>query len=581
MDIHQEFTDRIEPTINKPHADLPFEPNVASCQEWADSLPILNPQTTAEMISNATLGLLSINIDDIKKFNLLEIINPCLIKLLSTSAEAAENVNLPLSKKLSDLSSKTLQVLANTGSIYMDIACSTRFMAMGEKTDSPPFSNEQKTRVLHNAIELLGMAQLFKSLLYMQVDNSFWNDTNAIFSLAEKLRIHQTQSPTLDGDRTTSIEDEFKKIHFFHLAQPNRFRQRDINAIQRILSLHVSSISISHTPDKHTEFYIDLSSSSAISTVPNSISKNDHYRFINNDELVSFMQSDQVIAPENHGTISLVSDQPILPKQTANQLLSSWSTSSSRKTPRHEQIEEITVYPGFDSILKALIIKRNPHHFNEKLPEEKKSSIDFEIENLHLVPLEDHQKNQHTFNDLDMNRVLKATAENSLSADNIWKKKRPVKPGEKGEAMNAEMKDSSLQGLRFEVPSDNKALLKVNDLIGIETTDNPLQLAIIRRLNHLNEGVVTVGVEMMSPHLKIANITFKDKERSPEAVIFLQGIPAINQPDSSITPLSLESTYEDIVLKVKDTVSHYQIDKSLETNQVFIQYEVLKKANLD
>ena len=584
MDTHKEFTDRIRPIIIKSHVDLPFEPNITSCHEWINTLPILNPQSTADMMSTASRALLSTPISPIDKFNISEAVKPCVVKLLSTCISTTEGAKLPLTKKQSDLSTQTLEVLTNFHSIYMGIACSTSFMKIDvtrNDEDTPQFSEQQKGLVIYRAIEFLGIIQFFKSLLYTQTDQGFWNDANALFALAEGLHIHQFDYLKIDGEKSTSIENEFKTIHFFHLAQPNRFRQSDIKTIQCILSIHASNILMSSAHEQSAGFYVDLSSSTPISHTSNLTATNNQCRFIDNENLVEFMQSDQVIAPERHGAISLISDKPILPKKTIRQLLPSWSTAQSRQAPRHDQTEEITVYPGFDSIIRALILKQNPNHFSKKSVPQKKNPLDFGIENLHLIPMDEHQKSHHSVNDTDMNRALKASAENSLSSNSIWKKKRSVKPGEKGEAMEAQMNDASLQGLRFKVSANNNALLKASDLIGIQTKNESLQLAIIRRINKLEDGDISVGVEVMAPSLKIANIKFHDKESTPKPVIFLQGIPAINQPDTIISPLLLENTHEDIVLKMKDKVSYYSIDKTIETNQVFTHYTVLKETNLD
>ena len=366
------------------------------------------------------------------------------------------------------------------------------------------------------------------------------------------------------------------RIHFFHLAQPNRFRQRDINTIQRILSLHVGNISISHVHEKLAGFYIDLSSSSGISIVPDLLSDNGHYRFLNNGELVSFLQSNQVIAPEKQSSISLVSDNPILPKQTINQLLPSWSIPKNRKTPRHDQTEEILVYPGFNSILKALILKKNPDYFN------KENILNsFDIENLDLVPLDEHQQSKSLASEFDIHRAFKATAKKPLSSNDIWENNSSIKHGEKGEMMEAESSNASLQGLCFQVSTDNKPLLRANDLIGTQSKNGTLHLAIIRRLNRDKNGDITVGVEVMSATPKIAYITFHDKERSPVPAIFIQGAPSDKQSDSIITPLLLKGMYENITIKLTDKTNNYRIDSIFETNLIFTRYNVLKLAGID
>ena len=584
MDMHKQFTDRIRPTSNKSHVDLPFEPNVTSFQQWADSLPILNPRLSASMMTTASQALLSADINPTDKLHIAEAAQPCLLKLLSACNDKIEGAKLPFIRSLTEIFKGTIEVLTNLRLIYIDIACSPDFMSTDvskEGIDNALFSDEQKSLVICRAIEMLRIIQFVKSLIYKQVGNDFWANTNALLSFAESLDIHQLSHLTNDGGSNTSVEDEFKKIQYFHLANTNRLGQRDIKAVQRILALQASDILMSSTFDESSSFYIDLSSSSPINHIAEINETNNQYRFMNNEQLEKFMLSEQVVAAEKHGAISLVSNNPILPKKTISKVLSSWSTQQNRQVARQNQTEEITIYPGFESIIRALILKKNPDYFGKKVVHAKKNPLDFGVENLRLIPMEDHQKNHHSLSDTDMNRALKATAENALSDNSIWGKKSRTKPGEKGEEMEAKTNDSSLQGLRFKVSATNKPLLKASDLIGVQAKTGSLQLAIIRRINNLDDGDVSVGIEMMSPHLKIANIKFHDEEQSPKPVIFLQGVPAINQPDSIISPLFLENTHEDIVLKTKDKMSYYSIDKTIETNQVFSHYTVSKGAELD
>ena len=584
MDTQKKFKDRIRPTVIKSQVDLPFEPNITSCLEWADSLPVLNTTSTADMMSVASQALLTTDINPLDKFKISEAVKPCVIKLLSICSEELERASLPLTKKLSEISSKTLTVLTNFSLIYIDIACSTGFMDVGTSGDSKEsfdFSEHQRGLVLHRALELLEVIQFLQSLLYKQVSLDFWNRTNALFEFAESLCIHQHDYLTLDEDKSTTIENEFKEIHYFHLAASNRFRQSEIKTIQRILSLQSDNILITPTRDDASSFCVDLSSSSPAIPISDLSVSDNQYRFLNNERLIQFMQSNDIIAPERHGAISLVSKKPILSKGVIQQLLPSWRGVQSRKETRHEQSEEVTVYPGFDSIIRALIIKQNPDYFNQKTLTKINNPLNLDIDNLSLIPIDDHQRSQHLKNDASINKVLKASADNSLSANSIWGKKKSAKLGEKGESISAETNDTSLQGLRFKVSANNKALLKASDLIGIQTKNQTVQLAIIRRINTLQDGDISVGAEMMSPSLKIANIKPHDKEAPPKPVIFLQGIPTINQPDAIISPFLLDNAHEDIVLKTKDNVSTFSIGEIIETNQVFTHYTVSKETNLD
>ncbi|MDF1688267.1 MAG: GTPase-translation elongation factor [Cycloclasticus sp.] len=593
MDTQKKFKDRIRPTVIKSQVDLPFEPNITSCLEWADSLPVLNTTSTADMMSVASQALLTTDINPLDKFKISEAVKPCVIKLLSICSEELERASLPLTKKLSEISSKTLTVLTNFSLIYIDIACSTGFMDAGTSGDSKEsfdFSEHQRGLVLHRALELLEVIQFLQSLLYKQVSLDFWNRTNALFEFAESLCIHQHDYLTLDEDKSTTIENEFKEIHYFHLAASNRFRQSEIKTIQRILSLQSDNILITPTRDDASTFCVDLSSSSPAIPISDLSVSDNQYRFLNNERLIQFMQSDDIIAPERHGAISLVSKKPILSKEVIHQLLPSWRGVQSRKEARHEQSEEVTVYPGFDSIIRALILKQNPDYFNKKTLPTINDPLNLDIYDLSLIPIDDHQRSQYLKNEASINKILKsssinkalkAPADNSLSANSIWGKKKPVKLGEKGESLNAETNDTSLQGLNFKVHANNKALLKACDLIGIQTKNQVVHLAIIRHINTLQDGDISVGAQMMASSLKIANIKPHDKEAPQKPVIFLQGIPTINQPDAIISPFSLNNAHEDIVLKTKDNISTFSIGELIETNQVFTHYTVSKETNLD
>ena len=236
----------------------------------------------------------------------------------------------------------------------------------------------------------------------------------------------------------------------------------------------------------------------------------------------------------------------------------------------------MTVYPGFDSIIRALLIKQNPHYFKQK-----SNFLDTSLDSVDLVPIDQQQRSGYLLSAADTNKALKASSKNAFSSDSIWGGELSAKPGEKGESIDAITNDASLHGLRLTISADNKALLKANDLIGIQTKNENIQLAIIRRINTMPSKSISVGVEMMSPNLKIANITFHDKEKPPKPVLFLQGIPAINQPDAIISPLLIDNAQADIILKRNDAISTYLIDKTLETNQAFTHYTVLKDTNVD
>ena len=590
METYKQFTDRVNPTINKANALLPFKPTLSSYKEWEADLPLLNTQMTANLLLTAAQGLLSANISARVRFELAEATQTCLLKITSTVIDKTENVKLPLIKELESISFVILNVLSDFHASYIGIICSNDFLNIetsDNKAGAHLFSEQEKGLIIFRAIELLEIQQFIMAMVYKQPQGPFWNNANALFMLAEDLKIHQFDHLNMD-QQLVSIENAFKKLHFFHLASTNRFRQTDTQAIRAILAKHANDILLSAAHNEASSFYINLSSTKAILHLEEAFEENTGNRYLNNESLIQFMLSDQVIAKGKHGAISLHIDNPTLPKKTIKQLLSSWSTKQSRQNPRHKQHEEISVYPGFDSIIKALVSKHNPDAYKKKSNNSQANPADFKIDDLHLIPMGEHQQNHHDLNAKEINQVLKATARalkatthEAHSVDSIWTKHSPDKNAAKGEEVQAEIHDASLKGLLFQVSATNKPLLKASDLIGLQTKEESIQLAIVRQINTLSNNDVSVGVEMMSPKLKIAHIKFHDKKAPPRPVIFLKGIPAINQPDSIISPLLLENIHEDVILKTNHEKHSFSIDRIIDTNQVFTQYSISNNADVD
>jgi len=583
MDIQNHYKDRVSASVSTQAIDMPFEPNIESFKKWEQDLPLLDQHVSAEMLSTAVQAILSADISAVEKLELVEEAKHSLLRLYSVCKQAIENATFPLKKKQAESSSLLLGALTNCESIYSGLVSSKDFFAANtteEGKEEPIFSDNTKSLIIFRSLEVLAAIQLLMSITYQLPKSSFWNAVNALFECAESLNIHQLEHLKCNQEDRGSIEGEFKIIHFFHLALPNRFKQGDIESIQSILSAQTNDILLSKTKDDAFEFYVDISSSAPASHQATLTNTNEMMRFLSNESIVKFLLSDKAIAHETHGAVSKASGQATLPKKVINRLIPSLKSGHKRQSERHAHSEDITIYPGFESIIRALIIKQNPDIYKKETSANNPFSL--QKQDFELIPLE-HDSNKHhlRYDDSDANRALKASSENELSSNSIWGKKHTSKPGEKGQKLDAKIKDSSLKGMRFTVPGDSKSLLKTTDLVGVQTKIQSTQLAIIRSINNLEDGCVSVGVEMMSPNLKVAFIKSHDENVSTKPAIFLQGIPAINQPDAIISPYLLEQYDVDIVLKLNHKKTTYLIDKTIESNQVFTHYTVSKKTNVD
>jgi hypothetical protein len=585
MDKQKQFTDRIAPLIIRPEVVLPFEANIAAYKAWEEELPILDTKLTANMLCTAAQAILSSNLNALEKFNLAEQTLLCLSKVYLACKESIRNAKLPLAKKETELISQLLATLTSFNHLYLDIICSADFFKTwtdAEQKSIQVFSDAEKSQVLFRAIELLGLNQLLISLVYQVPKADFWNAVNVLFAIAFSLKLHQSEHLNIAEEDRVTIENEFKRIHFFYQAQTNRFKQLDIEAIWSILSLRSDDIVIAETADVSSIFYIDLESSSTLLKREKLNSNSGINCFFNTLELIQFMHNTMPVAQAKQGAVVLLTDQPSLSKEIIHQLISSWSTGQTRKSSRREQTEQIVIYPGFESIIRALMLKNNPDLTKQK---EKPAvgSAAFKLVDLELIPSEGTMLIQRDTRQRDssVNEMLKASSEHAFSSKNIWHNHHENTSGAKGEEMVAETLDISLEGLQFSITGNNKSLLKTGDLIGIQAPKQSLQLAIIRRINNMEGVNITVGVEMMSPSIKIANIRYLDKKTPSKPALFLQGIPSNNQPDAIISTLSLDNKDIDLVLSTKNEKTYFSLNKTIQTNQVFNHYSVLKKTNLE
>lgn len=581
MDKQKQFTDRLAALIIRPEVVLPFEANIAAYKTWEEELPVLDTKLTANMLCTAAQAILSANISAVKKFNLAEQTLFCLSRVYLACKESMRNAKLPLAKKEAELISQLLTTLTSSNHLYLDIICSTDFFktqANTEQNSTQLFPDSEKSLVLFRALELLGLRQLLMSLIYQSPKADFWNAVNALFAIASALKLHQSEHLNAAEEQMVTIENEFKKIHFFYQAQTNRFKQRDIETIQSILSLRSDDIVISKTAGEPPGFYLDLESSSTLVNLDKLSTSSGENCFFNTSKLIQFMHNEMPVAQAKHGALVLPTDKASLSKKIIHQLISSWDTGQTRKSSRHEQTEQIVVYPGFESIIRALMVKNSPDAYKPVT-----GAAAFKLPDLELIPVDDNRLIHRDIpqRDSTVNEMLKKSSEHAFSSKSIWHDHHENTSGTKGEEMIAETLDASLEGLQFNITANNKSLLKTGDLIGIQAPKQSLQLAIIRRINNLEGVNISVGVEMMSPNIKIANIRYLDKKTPPKPALFLQGIPSNNQPDSIISPLSLENTEVDLVLSTKNEKTYFSLDKKIQTNQIFSHYSVLKKTNVE
>ena len=552
-------------------AQLPFSATTEGVDSWLQSLPILNIDIVTDKLELASNAILSSQLDSFQKYLLVEQLTPNLYIFFDESIKSILDAKFPLRNKLNELTEKLLSIFDSFSGTYISIIKSDDFFA--ESTDKkgrvkPLFDDQQKALILHRALSMLGLMQIFSSLTYRDSAIKNWGEVNALFNIAQELSLSEDQTEINNQSQyiSSNIVDEYIKINYLHLALLNRFRQRDILKIHRLVTKHSPEISISNEKTEFSSFFIDLNTFSDILAISKYTEHLPSIRFFENEALVKHIAT---LTIEKNSEIPLETN--IIQK-----LLPCWQQSHSRQYARNVDTKKVLIYPGFNNIINKLSPNDTPSVLQgEKSAPVKRNS--FGLSDVDIVPIENGALQHESIrSEKDFVRTIKKSRDKFISSSDIWSKPAKNANTDNGNKLEATQQDASASGFLFNVSPESKPLLQAADLIGIEEEGSSIELAIIRRLNNLQNDGVSLGVELIAPSIKLAVICNTDKSIRSREVIFIPGIERIQQPDAIISISKLENPRISLELKINDQIETFNITKLIETNSIFTHYTLQK-----
>ncbi|PCH83368.1 MAG: hypothetical protein COB89_06695 [Piscirickettsiaceae bacterium] len=570
--IHPVFLNRLRDTAPTQDVTLPFTPTVDGIDVWLQNLPALNVTIIGDNLERASNAILSSALNTHQKFALTERITSNLYIYFDECIKEVLDTKFPLNNKLVALTEKLFLILDNFIGIYISIIKSKEFQSNqfdNNKAVKAIINQQQQAVIIHRAMSMFGLQQLFSSMAYRPSAINTWSEINALLCIA-KANNSDERETGLDKHCqyiSPTIIDEFKKINFTHLSLLNRFRQRDILNVHSILNNEPSSIITSEEKLEHASFFIDLHKDTEITNIATYSEAATSILFFESEKLVQYV-SDLGLTNNKK---SLAINRSIVQK-----LLPCWQKPHVRQFSRNEDAKDITIYPGFSNIVNKLSPNDTPRaKFASKLAPEKDTP--FGLSNVEVVPIDRDRYTHGTIrSEKDFVRNVKESRHNVVNADQIWSKKPTISKPNNTQHLGATQKNSSASGFMFTVSADNKPLLQAAELIGIEHNKTSLELAIIRRLDNTVNEAVSLGVELIAPNIKLAIICNTDKSIRSREVLFLPGIERIHQPDAIIGLSLLENTRLTLELKIDDRIELYDISKLVETNSVFTHYTLQK-----
>lgn len=572
-----------------------FKANPESLSEWLETLPKLNPAECCRKILPAMETMNLTTIDGETRFRMLECLRNYLFDLISSTETQFLDASFPMSEKVSEMAYFAVHAQKAMADAYQLAIGSPEFVTKSsaqpaadsgsEPRSKSHFTEELQAIAIHRALQSLGRVLLRRAQIYRANTSTIWDEINALYLLAEQHLMHQipiedNQNPHV---QRSSIEAIFKRLHFFTLAVPNRFRQRDIQSIYLLLSETADKIRLSdiHASDQEqANFFVALNSDMPSLHISKKISQDGSLRYFHTRAFVEHLMSDAVIARGKEELLNLDSQKTRMPERTVRRLLQCWHQTVSRQFSRQEEKQPVTIYPGLQNIIKKFLYVPVAEKAKAKMG---RGDIDsrFSIAHLELLPTSDHDGRDASFDSHSMRSersvesMLKASKSNT-SADDIWKKAALKKPQGEAQKIAAEIGDVSAKGYQINLNPDKQPLIRVGDLLGIQQSPDQMEIAVVRRMQIPEDGHVHIGVELIAPNARVARIVNKDENIRSRSVLLLPGIPAIKQPISLITVSKLDVPGNQIELLIDKTRGNYQLLKLLESNPAFVHYTLQK-----
>jgi len=545
----------------------PFALNPAALRVWLDELPIINLVSSCEMLLQAFKSLDSNQIPGTLRFQLIEEMRTCSSQLLSSHEDKLLDAKYPLNKNLHDLVDFSINFHKSLATAYIKIILSADFVASDSNGKTKPFFNSStQATVIHRAIESLGLVILKSAQSYQAHPLNIWCEINSLFKLAQQNNITLltiSKAGLTQSDQST-IYSIYKCLHFFQLCSPNRFNQREINSIYKLLCESSERLSLSRENDENSHaasFFIDISSDKAADHISKLTDESEDNLFFHTQSFLDHISSQDVT---NESLVIDNSNKDIrLPAHTIRRLLQCWNHFPSRQFSRKTEQKEITVYPNIQNVLKRL--------FNSTKNNNNKPTIlnNSNISSLELIPLDANTPTVYTQTIRSEQVVESLLKGGNLS---IWDRLPDQKPTGEAKHFKSHTTNTSAKGYQVNLEEQLASQIKVGDLTGVSINDDELEIAVIRRMDTLENGSLSLGLELIAPHAEIVKILTKSTKVRSKYILLLPAIPAINQAISIISPSIIKLPDNIISLSFKGKKEDYRIQKLLESNSSFTHY---------
>ncbi|MGR9087478.1 MAG: hypothetical protein ACU841_10440 [Gammaproteobacteria bacterium] len=444
-------------------------------------------------------------------------------------------------------------------------ALSGRYLALVQTMFAPPDSltDRAKATVLYQSFRALDKTLLTVSMIYNPPYQGFWLNCYSLYKMAEKASLLDI-AITEQGRKGNTVNDRFKHILLFALANANQFRPREMKSVYKSLENHSSPAIIETDPSRlsHPQLCVfnlgrDEPPHPVVSP-PHAVDADDRYISIR-PVARNLYQSLQQATTSNNALKSIH-------HAIYTRAIKTLSLSQRRKFNRNKERFSSRCVVGFSQIAGCLDKSRNDGGQEHKQTPQKNSRItrDWKAPNYDLIPMDDDAAyqlealiKQKNIENPNIVKILKLSRELSQQKK-IWDPIEAKKNEMTGMIPNnsVEIIDSSAQGLQV-LWKHGDVKVKIGELIAmINGQGNTFPVGLIRRMHIQTPDEIALGIEMIGYDSESVRMARPNRSGQMYPAIFLPGIAALKQSDSILFNTSEFSTGEFVTLyRGNETVS--------------------------
>ncbi len=509
-----------------------FELSPEGAQGWVDSLPLANSRLAAQHLRHAINDLNRFDLSPELRFNLLEIMRPNLLVVLSNLSK--QFLNRPLV-----MQEQARQTAELADALYDLAATGYALVAVQTIRDSSAVSGFNPARLVceavHRGISFCGRNILQAFQLYQPVEVNLWLTLHQLFSLAARQQL--TRLPVSDPlTGSNSIEQAYLQAVILACCKPNQLRQSDLAGIYRGMQDWSEHIQLG---DRKGMFLVDLGSDAPpmySSMFQGELGPN--HRFIDTGGLLRELETLRDVCTRQGRPGIQFDARDSVPCNIIDHLLLSLGTMSMRHFSRVPSEGQLSLGVGLSSAHYHVAGERS---FSELLY----GDYDSQAARAHHFQNPFLQDDDETAEEQEAGEQTGGgegyiVVEEFGTASWLRAEDDSADNNQRYPLHSVRVVDASPGGYGLQWPADLIPDLKAGNLLCMrESEQDNWSIAAVRWVRQPDKNQTQAGVELLSPGARPYGALIhhtNGSESEPLRVLLLPEIQLVGQPHTLITP---------------------------------------------